>query len=198
MVMQEKVDIQPEPWESLYEGTSLNDHLLTLCRFPYTSHCSHVRCGKNVSTGFHVSKEDRGYCDFSGGKMGDTNSEPSEHRMVHLFGSIVFPWLRKGGLHLHKFLSNNREVLDSINNAERRCRGEKCRSHHEELPVQRVLGVTLDEKPATRRGILSIVASLYDPLGFLAPFILEGKRVLQEMCPERYGGGTNHCPGSWK
>ena len=28
---------------------------------------------------------------------------------------------------------------------------------------------------------------LYDPLGFLAPFILEGKRVLQEMCQRGTG-----------
>lgn len=38
-----------------------------------------------------------------------------------------------------------------------------------------------------RQGILSVVASLCDPLGFLASFILEGKRVLQEMCQRRMG-----------
>ena len=27
-----------------------------------------------------------------------------------------------------------------------------------------------------------MVASVYDPLGFLSPYILTGKRVLQEMC----------------
>lgn len=42
--------------------------------------------------------------------------------------------------------------------------------------------ISLDEKPATRRGILSTVASVFDPLGFLAPFLLLGKKVLQEMC----------------
>ena len=39
----------------------------------------------------------------------------------------------------------------------------------------------------TRRGILSTVASVYDPLGFLAPFVLTGKQILQEMC--RQGAG---------
>ncbi len=42
--------------------------------------------------------------------------------------------------------------------------------------------VALDKKPATRRGILSTVASVFDPLGFLAPFLLLRKKVLQEMC----------------
>ncbi len=65
----------------------------------------------------------------------------------------------------------------------------------DELPVQTMLGVkwsvnsdtfffyvTLDENPATWREILSKVASVFDPLGFLAPLILLGKKVLQEMC----------------
>ncbi|KAL6479864.1 hypothetical protein MHYP_G00108970 [Metynnis hypsauchen] len=47
--------------------------------------------------------------------------------------------------------------------------------------------VALDEKPATRRGILSTVASVFDPLGFLAPFLLLGKKVLQEMCQRGVG-----------
>ena len=73
----------------------------------------------------------------------------------------------KGGLHLHKFLSNNREVLDSINIEGQAVEVKNVDLNHDELPVQRVLGVrwnvesdsfsfkvTLDEKPATRRGIL--------------------------------------------
>ncbi|KAK0154148.1 hypothetical protein N1851_003772 [Merluccius polli] len=59
----------------------------------------------------------------------------------------------------------------------------------DELPLERALGiqwdvesdhfrlsVSLKDQPATCRGILSTVASLYDPLGFVAPIIL------QEMC----------------
>lgn len=72
--------------------------------------------------------------------------------------------------------------------------------NREELPVHTVLGVrwsvnsdtfsfnvTLDEKPATRRGILSTVASVFDPLGSLAPFLLLGKKILQEMCQKGIG-----------
>ncbi|KAK9513134.1 hypothetical protein VZT92_026696 [Zoarces viviparus] len=101
----------------------------------------------------------------------------------------------KGKLHLHKFISNSREVMESICVTERAVEVKNVDLNYDNLPVQRVLGVrwdverdsfsfkvSLDEKPATRRGILSIVASLYDPLGFLAPFILQGKMVLQEMC----------------
>ena len=42
--------------------------------------------------------------------------------------------------------------------------------------------VQLKDKPATRRGILSIASSIYDPLGFVAPVILPAKRILQDLC----------------
>ena len=38
--------------------------------------------------------------------------------------------------------------------------------------------VNMKEKPKTRRDMLSTLSSVYDPLGFVAPFILQGKRIL--------------------
>ncbi|KAL0172160.1 hypothetical protein M9458_032471, partial [Cirrhinus mrigala] len=101
----------------------------------------------------------------------------------------------KGKLRLHKFISNNQKVMESIPVSERANGVQDVELGSDEIPVQTVLGVkwsvnsdtfsfkvALDEKPATRRGILSTVASVFDPLGFLAPFLLLGKKVLQEMC----------------
>ena len=101
----------------------------------------------------------------------------------------------RGNLHLHKFLSNDRSVMQSIPPAERADDLKGLDLVFDQLPVERALGIhwcvesdqfhfriTLKDQPLTRRGILSTVASLYDPLGFIAPFVLEGKRVLQEMC----------------
>ncbi len=34
--------------------------------------------------------------------------------------------------------------------------------------------------------MLSTVASVYDPLGFMAPFVLLGKQILQQMCKEKF------------
>ncbi|XP_039608830.1 uncharacterized protein LOC120528756, partial [Polypterus senegalus] len=42
-------------------------------------------------------------------------------------------------------------------------------------------------KPATRRGILSVVSSVYDPLGFLAPALLPAKLILRDLCKEKCG-----------
>ncbi|XP_006815917.1 uncharacterized protein LOC102804413, partial [Saccoglossus kowalevskii] len=70
----------------------------------------------------------------------------------------------------------------------------------ENLPIDRALGIQWDvEKDAfnfrigdrlkeeTRREMLSFVASVYDPLGFAAPFVLPAKRILQELCRVGYG-----------
>jgi len=47
--------------------------------------------------------------------------------------------------------------------------------------------VTIKECPCTRRGILSMVSSIYDPLGFLAPLIFPAKHILQELCEQNIG-----------
>ncbi|XP_056236444.1 uncharacterized protein LOC130172051 [Seriola aureovittata] len=106
----------------------------------------------------------------------------------------------KGKLHLHKFISNNREVLESVPDSDRAKGVQDVDLNHGELPVQTVLGVkwsvdsdtfsfkvALNEKSTTRRGILSTIASVFDPLGFLAPFLLQGKKILQEMCQKGIG-----------
>ena len=41
--------------------------------------------------------------------------------------------------------------------------------------------VTLPDKPFTRRGVLSTVNSIYDPLGLAVPVLLEGRLLLQKL-----------------
>ncbi|XP_046898685.1 uncharacterized protein LOC124482244 isoform X1 [Hypomesus transpacificus] len=102
-----------------------------------------------------------------------------------------------GGLRLHKFMSNNKRVLKSIPPSERATPKLACDLAFNDSKMERALGIhwhiesdTLrfrfrpNDQHATRRGILSTVASLYDPLGFVSPFVLIGKRVLQETCKQ--------------
>ena len=39
----------------------------------------------------------------------------------------------------------------------------------------------------TRRGVLSVVSSLFDPLGFISPFIMKAKLLLKELCRKKLG-----------
>ena len=101
---------------------------------------------------------------------------------------------QKGGLRLHKFVSNDYQVLESVPKSERAVT-VILNLTTEQLPIERVLGVQwslgldcfrfsiiLKDQPLTRRGVLATVASVYDPLGFLAPLVLRAKKILQEIC----------------
>ena len=96
---------------------------------------------------------------------------------------------------LSKIVSNRRRVLESVPE-DLRAQGLRAldlRSNF--LPVERALGVQwavesdtfwfriiLKDKPLTRRGILSTICSIFDPLGMAAPFLLTGQKILQDLC----------------
>ena len=46
--------------------------------------------------------------------------------------------------------------------------------------------ITLNDKPATKRGMLSELSSVNDPLGLASSFILIGRRIIQKL----YQGNT--------
>ena len=65
------------------------------------------------------------------------------------------------------------------------------------MPTQQSLGLSWDlhsdklilclndnEKPATRRGFLSTINSIFDPLGFISPIVISGKILLREVVPQ--------------
>ncbi|XP_060574183.1 uncharacterized protein LOC132731902 [Ruditapes philippinarum] len=101
----------------------------------------------------------------------------------------------KAGLHLHKFQSSSKDVLNHIPVDDRSSCLRDVDLLRDDLPVERTLGIqwcvesdtfqfriTLKDNPFSRRGVLSTLSSVYDPLGFLAPVILIGKQLLQQMC----------------
>jgi hypothetical protein len=101
--------------------------------------------------------------------------------------------LASGGFHLTKWTSNSAQVIASIPEEERS--GTVKDLSFEQPTIQRALGVNWDvvndvfgfkvsikEKQPTRRGLLSIVSSVYDPLGFTAPVTLSAKILMQELC----------------
>ncbi len=106
----------------------------------------------------------------------------------------------KGKLKLHKFVSNSRTVLESVPIEDRSGVVQSVNLKFEDLPVERALGIVwcvesdvfqfrviVRDRPYTRRGLLATVASIYDPLGYIAPFTLLGKRILQQLCIDGLG-----------
>ncbi|XP_034095472.1 uncharacterized protein LOC117561915 [Gymnodraco acuticeps] len=57
--------------------------------------------------------------------------------------------------------------------------------------------MAVQERPFTRRGILSVVSSVYDPIGFLAPFTLPVKIMLQNLCKMSYSW-DEHIPQNYQ
>ena len=125
-------------------------------------------------------------------------SVPSAKQGIELANQLT-DVLEKGGFKLRKWASNSREVLSSIPNSNR---APKLASldFDNVSEAERALGVSWeiqndtftfqikqDNKPFTRRGLLSVVASLYDPLGLVAPVTLGAKRLLQKLCKEKMG-----------
>ena len=106
----------------------------------------------------------------------------------------VIKMCKAGGFNLTKFVSNNKELLLSIPESKRR-QGVKDQDLSGDLPTDKALGICwdiandtfkfkikVDGRKLTKRTMLSMVSSIYDPLGFASPFVLEGRRILQRLC----------------
>ena len=42
--------------------------------------------------------------------------------------------------------------------------------------------IKFNRRNLTKRVMFSIISSIYDPLGFTSPFVLEGRQLLQHLC----------------
>jgi len=104
---------------------------------------------------------------------------------------------KKGGFNLHKFISNQRDVLEAFPVEQRAKEIKELDMGKDLLPIKQALGVKwfvdsdelhfraeLKDRPLTRCGILSTVSLVYNPLGLISPFLLQGERILQGICKD--------------
>ena len=100
----------------------------------------------------------------------------------------------KGGFNLTKFSSSNLEVLEDFPNSYLNPKAIEIVGVNRSLGGQKALGLKwkLDDDtmridfdlniPETKRELLSVLASIYDPLGMVGPLVLGGRLCFQELC----------------
>ena len=102
----------------------------------------------------------------------------------------------KAGFHFRKRISHRPEVIQDIPDQDRATEIDLGKT---ELPTTKTLGVLWnahedkfsfqfsappDEFVCTKRNVLKKTATIFDPLGFLSPFIVRGKLLMQEAWTE--------------
>lgn len=108
----------------------------------------------------------------------------------------------EGNLRLHKIASNKEEVMSAFASDDLAKNLKALKDldiGNDHLPVQRSLGLNWDlmsdtftfrataaKKPYTRRGILSVINSLYDSLGLVAPVTIRGKMILRKIVTDSF------------
>ncbi|XP_025763461.1 uncharacterized protein LOC112847046 isoform X2 [Oreochromis niloticus] len=124
------------------------------------------------------------------------SSEEEAIQLYHTLRAVC----QRGGFRLTKWISNSRAVLSAIPEEERASEVKDLDLDQDKLPIERALGVqwciqsdsfrfkiVMPDRAPTRRNLLSIVSSVYDPLGILSPVTLQAKKILQELCRRKVG-----------
>nr|XP_054596974.1 uncharacterized protein LOC129163443 [Nothobranchius furzeri] len=122
-------------------------------------------------------------------------SVPTEEDAIDLLKRTQ-DMLAESNLRLLKMASNKVKVMDAFPVKDRAKDLQDLDLSEDDLPDQRSLGVKWNimsdeftfhipqtDKPYTRRGVLSTVNGVFDPLGFLSPVIIQGRLLLRELSP---------------
>ncbi|XP_053391269.1 uncharacterized protein LOC128554075 [Mercenaria mercenaria] len=120
-------------------------------------------------------------------------SLPNVHEAVDLVKKTQ-KVLARSNIVLHKVASNKGEVVSAFSQDQLAKGFKDLDLKQDTLPTQRSLGLLWDMdkdtflfevssefKPFTRRGVISVVNSLFDPIRFLAPITIQGKLILRNL-----------------
>nr|XP_039258906.1 uncharacterized protein LOC120335470 [Styela clava] len=154
-----------------------------------------VHCFGNTSSPFCAN-----YClrrtaeDFGKDFPSDINSISEGKRIVKQTSELT----ECGGFHLNKWRSNSEEIISCVPEKDRA--QIQANVNLDPNRFERVLGVVwfviedcfgfntkLKTKPATKRGVLAILSSVFDPMGIVSPVILQARLIFQELCRQQLG-----------
>ena len=110
--------------------------------------------------------------------------------------SQLNPLLESGGFHLTKFVASKQDILTSV--PDRDCalkeqdvciqgdHVQKALRVYRNTSTDRLtVKVNVEKRSFTRRGLLSMISQVHDVLGLVEPFILPGRKLLQEACRDQ-------------
>ena len=119
------------------------------------------------------------------------DSVDHEEAGLCLYGQLSNLW-SKAGMHARKWASNSINIMEQVSMEDCVKEVDLTKS---DIPTVKALGVIWEAPEdvfkfclkvptmeiVTKCKFLKIMASLYDPLGFVTPFTVKGKMLLQEM-----------------
>ena len=120
------------------------------------------------------------------------DSVQDEEQGIRLYRQLSY-LLSKAGMHARKWLSNSPTVLSEVPIQDQKSEVDLDR---DQLPCAKTLGVWWlakedififrehvpeSDMQYTKRNFLKKIATLFDPIGFLAPFTIRAKMLLQDM-----------------
>ncbi|KAG7312917.1 hypothetical protein JYU34_001315 [Plutella xylostella] len=88
--------------------------------------------------------------------------------------------MSKGGFELHKWASNSSEI-EGAEQSNRKILGINWNGHTDNFELKVEIPQTASSKPVTKRTVLSDIAKIFDPCGWLAPIVVTAKATLQKL-----------------
>ncbi len=172
----------PDTWR-------MNVHIFGAIDSPACANYALRRTGTDNSEDFDAEVIEAMANDFY---MDDIHKSLLNTTTAKRFATQIIQLARRGGFRLHKCVSNKREVLEEIDRNEKAV--QELDFDKAEAPIQRTLGVRWNVredffffgcqakgKATTKRGIVSMVSAIFDPCGYISPFTVRAKFLIQQL-----------------
>ena len=120
------------------------------------------------------------------------DSSPSKEECIKLYEKLSALW-GSAGMHVRKWLSNSEQVLKKIPEEDRAAEVDLNKGNLLSMKMLGVLWLIMENVftyrvnppdemfQLTKQNFLRKIAMLFDPMGFLAPYMIQAKILLQEM-----------------